>query len=91
MANGHVEGWCHWCGRRTLMQLRPDEFFMCWTGWYCDLCYDWIDIDEEHWRLFYLISMWDSRTTSNLARLVGAGLDDDPAIGRLLAELTMPS
>ncbi len=38
---------------RTQCMPRYAESYVLWVGWYCDTCYEWIDIDDEHWRLFH--------------------------------------
>ena len=46
---------------------------------------DWMDVDDELWRLFYRTWMADKNGTSIIARLIGTQLRDNVEIGRNIA------
>ena len=64
--------------------MRSAEDYVYFTGWYCDDCLDWIDIDEEHWRLFRVMQMVDSRMSHPLSVILWAD-----HVGRTIAAFTL--
>ena len=63
-----------------VMCLRRERDYDYWAGWYCDDCYDWIDINEDHWRLFHIMQMVDKTKVHPLSRLIA-----DDSLGHIIA------
>ena len=81
---GHVLGRCWYCKEYTDLEVRvEDDVGEFWNGWYCDDCCHWIEVDEEHWRLFYLLRQVDPSQSHKLVECLCEG-----KIGRTLAEFT---
>ena len=57
MPNGVRDGCCSFCHNYTGVHPRVEEDYDFFHGQYCDPCCDWIEVDEEHWRLFRLLQM----------------------------------
>ena len=70
MPNGVRDGYCSFCHNYTGVHPRVEEDYDFFHGQYCDPCYDWIEVDEEHWRLFRLLQMANNRLTHPLAALI---------------------
>ena len=70
MPNGVRDGYCSFCHHYARIHPRVEEDYEFFHGQYCDPCYDWIEVDEEHWRLFRLLQMANNRLTHPLAALI---------------------
>ena len=80
MPNGYaISAPCNYCLLVTRVHLRSEHDYEYWTGWYCDDCTDWIDIDEEHWRLFHIMQMADRRMEHPLSQIIA------DSVGRIIA------
>ena len=79
MPNGAITARCHYCWLFTTVHLRSEDDYVYWIGWYCDACTDWIDINEEHLRLFSIMQMADSTMAHPLSRIIA------DSVGRIIA------
>ena len=59
MPNGCIEAACDHCQFVKTLHPRNAEDYNCWIGAYCDDCNDWINRNQEHWRLFHIMQMVD--------------------------------
>ena len=79
MPNGAITAHCHYCWLFTTVHFRSEDDYVYWIGWYCDACTGWIDINEEHWRLFGIMQMADSTMAHPLSRIIA------DSVGRTIA------
>ena len=65
-------GWCVYCRTWTEVHLRDEDLYPGhnFLGWYCDHCFDWIYVDDEHWRLHARMSMADSSRSHPLSSIL---------------------
>ena len=80
MPNGPISAaTCNRCKLIKKVHLRSEGHYAYWTGWYCDDCLDWIEIDDAHRRQSSMLKMADSTMAHPLSLIIA-----DP-IGRIIA------
>ena len=85
MPNGCIDGWCRYCRVFGALHFRSADDYDKFLGWYCDDCWDWIEADDEHWRLYALMNMADSSRSHPLS-----GIVSDCGLGHAIADFIRP-
>ena len=80
MPNGNTDGYCRHCREWKLVHQRVEEDYRNFHGWYCDDCFDWIEADDQHWRLHALMCMVDKQRSHPLFNMISC-----PALGHAIA------
>ena len=80
MPNGCIEAACDHCKFVKKLHHRDAENYNCWIGWYCDDCSEWIDWNQEHWRLFHIMKMVDKSKAHPLSLIIA-----DHSLGHIIA------
>ena len=81
MTNGAIDGWCVYYRTWNVVHLRVEDDYTNFHGLYCDACFDWIEADDEHWRLHALMRMADSSQNHPLTIMVSCSM-----LGHTLAD-----